>query len=89
MLIEAGTEIDAKDQVRTEGPYYCTAFPVLFVSFQHLLSQDGWTALNRACSKGHKDVIVVLIKAGADTEAKIQVSKIPSDTALAYLYLIR
>ena len=38
--------------------------------------QDGWTALMRACDKGHKEVAEMLMKAGADVNAVTKVSRI-------------
>ena len=45
-------------------------------SFIIIFNQNGWTSLLLAAEKGHADVIVELLAANANIEAKTNVSKI-------------
>jgi ankyrin repeat protein len=63
VLLAAGAQIDAQDQVWTvEMRFVLTC-----------LLQSGRTPLHHACSEGHVEVVTVLLSAGAPIEAQTKV----------------
>ena len=46
------------------------------IAFMYILWQRGWTALISASSEGHVEVVLALLAAGADKEARDEVNGI-------------
>ena len=71
VLLMYGAAINMQNKVRSWHGIF-----IAFMKVDHVISQDGWTALMLACEVGHLHIVESLLRHRADTEMKSSVSVI-------------